>query len=71
MKEVELTKTLLDNYSNEELVCWIADELRKTLNTASKADSLDMFMPIIAEQSAYLSAVADRMRGGNKPTTVL
>lgn len=71
MKEVELTKTLLEKYSNEELVCWIADEMRKALNTASKVGSLEMLMPIIAEYSAYLSAVADKMRGGNKPTTVL
>lgn len=71
MEKVDVTKTLLDKYSNEELVCYIADELKKTLNTASKADSLDMFVPIIAQQSSYLSAVADRMRGGNKDTTVL
>lgn len=71
MKEVKITKTLLDNYSNEELVCWIADEIKKTLNAAAKSDSLEMFMPIIAEHSGYLSAVADRMRGGEKTTTVL
>ena len=71
MEKVDLTKTLLDNYSNEQLVCWVADELNKTLNKAAKADSIEMFAPIIAQYSGYLSAVADRMRGGDKLTTVL
>lgn len=71
MEKVDITKLLLDNYSNEELICWVSDELRKTLNAASKADNLEMFMPIIVEQSVYLSAIATRIRGGNKETTVL
>lgn len=71
MEKVDLTKTLLDNYTNEQLVCWVADELNKTLNKAAKADSIEMFTPIIAQYSSYLSAVADRMRGGEKLTTVL
>lgn len=75
MRDVNIIKTLLDEYTNEELICMVSKNINYLVSAAAKSEEPEKVfvrnLAMIAQTNDILKGVSTRIRGGESGNSLV